>query len=74
VFVIDPEPGRVAELLAERLHAATVTGVRARWNLLSHAYLQAIAGRLHNQSLNDYCSQLFDQGHGWTAYPVSLSA
>ncbi len=70
VFVIDPEPARIQELLAERLHAAHVIGISARWNLVAHAYVEAIAGRCRRHSLNDYCSQLFDAGHGWTSFPT----
>ena len=44
-----------------------------RWNLLSHAFLEAMAGRLHGRTLNDYCEGLFDAGHGWSAFPLERS-
>ena len=70
VFVIDPQPDRLQEILAGRLHHAQVWSVRARWNLLSHAFLEAMTGRLRRPTLNDYCEELFDAGHGWSAFPL----
>ena len=70
VFVVEPQPERLQEFLAERLHAASVVALPARWNLLAHAFLEALAGRLHGRTLNDYCSALFDSGHGEKAYPL----
>jgi hypothetical protein len=71
VFVVEPQPERLQEVLAERLHQADVIGLPARWNLLAHSFLEALAGRLHGRTLNDYCSELFDAGHGWSAFPLS---
>lgn len=73
VVVVDPQPERLHEILSERLRAAQVLSVRARWNLLSHAFLEAMAGRMHGRTLNDYCAELFDAGHGWSAFPLDRS-
>jgi hypothetical protein len=70
VFVIDPQPERLQEILSEGLHVADIIGLSARWNLLAHAFLEAVAGRLHGRTLKDYCAELFDAGHGWSAYPL----
>jgi hypothetical protein len=70
VFVVDPQPDRLQEILAERLHDARAWSVRARWNLLSHAFVEAMAGRLRGRTLNDYFEELFDAGHGWSAFPL----
>jgi len=70
VFVVEPHPERLQEILAERLHAAPVVAVTARWNLLAHAFLVARAGRLHGRNLNDYCAELYDSGRGETAFPL----
>lgn len=72
VFIVDPQPERLQEVLAERLHGANVVPVTARWNLLAHAYLETLAGRLAGRTLNDYCAELFDAGHGWSAYPLNV--
>lgn len=68
VFVVEPHPERLQEILAERLHAARVVPLPARWNLLAHAFLESLAGRLHGRTLNDYCSALFDSGLGERAF------
>jgi hypothetical protein len=70
VFVVEPQPERLQEILAERLHAARVVAIPARWNLLAHAFLMALAGRLHGRTFNDYCSALVDSGRGEKAYPL----
>lgn len=70
VFVVDPQPDRLQEILAERLHHAQVRSVCTRWNLLSHAFLEAMVRRLRGRTLNDYCEELFDAGHGWSAFPL----
>jgi hypothetical protein len=62
VFVVDPYPERLQEILAERLRAARILALPARWNLLAHAFLEARAGRLNGRTLNDYCSELCDAG------------
>jgi len=72
VFVVDPHPERLEEILSERLHAARILALPARWNLLAHAFLEARAGRLHGRTLNDYCSKLYDAGLGETAYPLPI--
>jgi hypothetical protein len=70
VFVVDPQPWRLQEYLAERLHLANVIGVPARWNLLAHGVLEALAGRLNGRPLNEYCDELLDSGHEWSAFPL----
>jgi hypothetical protein len=70
VIVVDPHPERLQEILAERLHGTRVIALRAYWNLLAHAFLEALAGRLHGRALNDYCAQLYDSGLGDKAYPL----
>jgi hypothetical protein len=71
VFVIEPQPERLKEVLAERLHAARVMALPARWNLLAHVFLEALAGRLHGRTIDDYCSALFDSGLGENAFPLA---
>lgn len=70
VFVVEPQPERLQEILAERLHAARVVALPARWNLLAHAFLVALAGHLDGRTLNDYCTALYNSGLGETAYPL----
>jgi hypothetical protein len=68
---VEPRPERLQETLAEGLHAARVVPVPARWNLLAHLLLEAPAGRLYGQMLNDYCSALYDCGFGDKAFPLA---
>jgi hypothetical protein len=70
VFVVEPQPERLQAILAERLHAARVAALPARWNLLAHAFLQALAGRFYGSTVGDYCSALDDTGFGEKAYPL----
>lgn len=72
VFVVEPRPERLQEILAERLHGARVLALPARWNLLAHAFLETIAGRLQGRKINDYCTALYDSGFGEKAYPLPI--
>ena len=72
VFVVDPAPEPLQELLAQRLRVAHVVGLPVRWNLLAHAFLKALAGRLYGQTLGDHCKALLDAGHEWSAYPLAV--
>jgi len=70
VFVVEPQPERLQDILAHRLHAAHVVGLPARWNLLAHVFLEALAGRLNGRTFNDCCEELVDAGHAWSAFPL----
>jgi hypothetical protein len=71
VFVVALEPERLRETLAERLHAAQVVGLTARWNLLSHVFLESMAGRRSGRTINDRCEELVDAGYSGAAFPCS---
>lgn len=71
VFVVDPQPERLKEVLAERLHAAEVVGLPARWNLLAHVFLKSMTERHYGRTINDQCEELFDAGYGWSAFPLT---
>ncbi len=72
VYVIDPEPDYLREMLSERLKLRGIIGVRARWNVLAHALTESLrapcgCGR---RSINYVYESLLDIHGGGIAFPL----
>jgi hypothetical protein len=72
VYVIDPEPDYLRDMLSERLKSRGIMGVRARWNVLAHAFMKSVhapcgCGRL---SINYDYESLLDVHGGGIAFPL----
>jgi hypothetical protein len=57
-------------MLSDRWQTRTVFGVRARWNLLAHAFMRALANRWERRSLNYMHEQLLDAYGGGAVFPL----
>ena len=70
VYVIAPDPYEIQAMLSDRWQTGTVFGVRARWNLLAHAFMRALANRWERRSLNYIHEQLLDVFGGGAIFPL----
>jgi hypothetical protein len=73
VYVIDPNPDYLHEMLSERLKLRGIIGVRARWNVLAHAFMKSLrapcgCGR---RSINYDYESLLDIHGGGIAFPLA---
>ena len=61
IYILDPQPGRLCEMLAERLKSNRVIGIPAYWNVLSHVLLLAARGQIESKSINWVCEDILDR-------------
>lgn len=67
IFVIEPRPERLSEMLAERLKTNRVFGIVAYWNVLAHAIVQrSVNGE---RSLNYASLSFLDRVGGGLSFP-----
>jgi hypothetical protein len=60
VYVIDPHPETLREMIAERLKSKYVFGVRAYWNVLAHVFIYVLQDKGGRKSINYMCEKIFD--------------
>ncbi len=70
VYVIAPDPYEIQAMLSDAWQIRTVFGVRARWNLLAHVFMRALANRRERRFLNRIHDQLFDEFGGGAVFPL----
>jgi hypothetical protein len=70
IYVIGPQPSPLSEMLAERLRSTRVIGIRAYWNVLSHALLQVARDGTQQRSLNWPCEDILDRLGDRVAFPL----
>ena len=61
VYLIDPQPETLGEMIADGLKCQSVFGVRAYWNVLAHVFVQILRGNCGDKSINYRCEQLLNQ-------------
>jgi hypothetical protein len=64
VYIIDPDPEYLREILGTALRHARVMGIRSRWNVLARAFLQKRADPCDDRSLNYLHEQILDMYGG----------
>jgi hypothetical protein len=69
VYVIDPQPETLGEMIADGLKCQRVSCVRAYWNVLAHVFVQILRGNFGDRSINYRCEQLLDQYGSGIAFP-----
>lgn len=72
IYVIEPNPDIVRDMLAERIKSEKVVSVRAHWNVLAHALIGKICDRNQNRSLNYVCEEILDTYGARACFPLSL--
>jgi hypothetical protein len=71
VYVIDPKPDYLRDMLSERLKSKAVVAVPARWNVLAHAIMQSLRNPNRRKSLNYVSEYLLDTYGGGLAFPLA---
>jgi hypothetical protein len=70
IYILDPQPRPLCEMLAERLKSNRVIGIRSHWNVLSHAFLLSARGQVGNRSINWVCEDILDRLGGDIFFPL----
>jgi hypothetical protein len=71
IYVINPEPDTLRNMLAEGMRSKNVIGVRAYWNVLAHSFMQKICGRNERKSLNYMCEHILDTYGSRVCFPLN---
>jgi len=70
VFIIEPRPAQLREVISEGIASDQVYSVAGYWNAIAHVFLEFYRGRAGNRSLNYACEQLLDQYGDRVAFPI----
>jgi hypothetical protein len=63
IYVIEPRPEPLCEMIADGVESNRVFGIRGYWNIVAHVFLEAARGRVEGRSLNYACERILDR-HG----------
>lgn len=72
VYVLEPRPEQLGEMLADCIESNNVFGVPAYWNILAHAFVRATLGRDCGRSLNYICEEILDRHGNRAVFPLAL--
>jgi hypothetical protein len=72
VYIIEPRPEQLREMLAEGIESNNVYGVPAYWNILAHAFIRATLGRDCGRSMNYICEAILDRHGDRMVFPLTL--
>jgi hypothetical protein len=61
IYVIQPQPGALSSMIADRFGSKTVFPISAYWNVLSHAMMLTALGQGRGKSLDYICQYLLDK-------------
>jgi hypothetical protein len=70
IFVVSPDPTQLCEMLSDALEIKTVYPVKRFWNVLAHAYLEALRDPDKFRSLDHAHWLLYDRHGGGKAFPI----
>jgi hypothetical protein len=74
VYVVQPDPYVLREMIADGIKSNNVLGVSARWNVLAHAYMRRLFGECARRSLYYVHEQILDKyGRDDVVFPISDS-
>jgi len=71
VYVIDPQPESVREMVKDVIRSKNVYGVRAYWNVLAHVLMEVLRGRCLQKSINYLCEKILDEHGSRIAFPIT---
>jgi len=75
IYVIDPQPDasrHICDMIAELLQSSRVCGVRRYWNVLAHAFVEALCHPYDQRSLDRRYGEVLDSSGGHVAFPTAL--
>lgn len=70
IYVIEPAPDQLREMIADGVGSSRVFGLQAYWNVLAHAFLESTRNRLNGRSLNYFCEQTLDRHRDCVVFPL----
>lgn len=68
IYVIGPEPQELSNRIADAIKSKSVFGIRAYWNILAHAFIDAIGDYRTRRSLNYTCERILDASGDRTVF------
>jgi hypothetical protein len=72
VYIMEPWPEQLREMLADGIESNNVFGIPCYWNILAHAFVRAARGRICGRSLNYLCEEILDQHGDRVVFPLAL--
>jgi hypothetical protein len=69
IYVVEPKPDDLQGRIAQATKSKNVFGVRAYWNILAHAFIEASGDRPSRKSLNYACEQILDTSGDRVIFP-----
>jgi len=73
IFVIEPRPEPLREMIMDGVESNRVFGVRGYWNIIAHVFLEAAYGRVDRRSLNYVCDRILDQHDDRVVFPIGAT-
>jgi hypothetical protein len=73
IFVIEPRPEPLCEMIADGVESNRVFGIRGYWNIVAHVFLEAARGRVDGRSLNYACERILDRLGDRVVFPLGLA-
>jgi hypothetical protein len=70
VYVIEPRPEWLREMIADGVESNRVFAVPAYWNILAHVFMETAGGRADGRSLNYLCEQIVDRHGDSVVFPI----
>jgi hypothetical protein len=70
VYVIDPFPDSIRDMIADGIESDSVFAVPARWNILSHVFIDFLSGNIGRRSINYVCEQILDRYGDKIVFPI----
>jgi hypothetical protein len=71
IYVIEPQPRPLREMIADGVESNRVFDVPAYWNILAHVFTEAASGRVDRRSLNYVCEQILDRHGDRVVFPMA---
>ena len=71
IYVIEPKPEPLREIIADAVQSNRVFGVRGYWNIIAHVFLEAARGRADGRSLSYACERILDQHGDRVVFPIT---
>jgi hypothetical protein len=71
IYVVNPDPDDLRDMLAETFRPKSVFGIRAYWNLLAHAFMETLSDPNGLRPLNYVYEQMLDMFGSDVAFPLA---
>lgn len=72
VYIMEPWPEQLREMLADGIESNNVFGIPCYWNILAHAFIRAARGRICGRSLDYLSEEILDRRGDRVVFPLTL--